>query len=225
MKQYLDFSDERNRVGCAYCGALATTVDHIPARTFLDKPYPSNLHTVQACEECNNASSRDEEYVAFVLRYLRLIEEDKQEELNEYISSERRKKNEDKLFELLSIDEFNKPYLHIDSSTISRVLKKYAEAHVYYELSERLSDMLLHIAYKFSNELNNEILERFEFVDECTLYPEIGSRLFQRIIETGNNEWVVVQPDRYRYLVIYDPDITVRIVINEMLYGEISWLS
>jgi len=225
MKQYLDFSDERNRTGCAYCGASATTVDHIPARAFLDKPYPSNLYTVKACEECNNSSSKDEEYLAFILRYLRLVEEEKLEDLDEYINSVRRRKNEDRLFEALRVNEFNELYLHIDSSAINRILKKYAEAHVCYELSERLPDMPLHIAYTFKNELNSDMLEKYRVVNKCTIYPEIGSRLFQRILETGNNDWIVVQPERYRYLVIYEPDITVRIIINEILCGEVSLLS
>jgi hypothetical protein len=81
MKQYIDYSDSRNRGKCAFCDELPNTIDHIPARTFLVKPYPENLHTVPACFEYNNISSIDEEYMAFVLRYLKLLENDNNMEI------------------------------------------------------------------------------------------------------------------------------------------------
>lgn len=52
--------DER----CRYCGrARATTADHTPPRALLRPPLPSNLKTVPACRECNQAFSFDEQTV------------------------------------------------------------------------------------------------------------------------------------------------------------------
>lgn len=47
---------------CAYCGAPATTKDHIPPKSLLAKPYPDNLITVPSCATCNNGASKDDEY-------------------------------------------------------------------------------------------------------------------------------------------------------------------
>ena len=60
MRQIKEFTDERLRGFCAYCGGPAETRDHVPPRVFLDKPYPSNLPVVSACRECNEDISMDE---------------------------------------------------------------------------------------------------------------------------------------------------------------------
>src|SRR5205823_1100030 len=45
---------------CVYCGALATTRDHVPpANLFFTKP--CNLITVPSCERCNRDASPDDE--------------------------------------------------------------------------------------------------------------------------------------------------------------------
>jgi hypothetical protein len=47
---------------CVYCGAIATTDDHIPPRCLYGKNKPSNLVTVPACEDCNQGASMDDQY-------------------------------------------------------------------------------------------------------------------------------------------------------------------
>lgn len=48
---------------CAYCGRTdELTKDHVPPKTIFGKPRPTDLITVVACRECNNANSMDEEY-------------------------------------------------------------------------------------------------------------------------------------------------------------------
>jgi len=53
---------------CSICGEReATTRDHIPPKSILVKPYPSNLITVQACAACNNgASAMDEKFRVYL---------------------------------------------------------------------------------------------------------------------------------------------------------------
>ena len=47
---------------CYSCGSIATTRDHIPPKSFFEKPLPDNLITVSACKNCNTGFSRDEEW-------------------------------------------------------------------------------------------------------------------------------------------------------------------
>ncbi|PWU12000.1 MAG: hypothetical protein C5B51_01605 [Terriglobia bacterium] len=59
----------RNRKGtCAYCGRQKKlTVDHVPAKLFLERPFPPNLLTVPACFGCNQSFIADDEYTRTVL--------------------------------------------------------------------------------------------------------------------------------------------------------------
>ena len=57
----------RKWVGCVYCGAQATTKDHVPPRCLLEKPFPPGLLTIPSCEECNGDFSKDEQYLQIVL--------------------------------------------------------------------------------------------------------------------------------------------------------------
>ena len=56
---------------CCYCGAWADTVDHVPSKVFMDKPYPENLPVVPCCKKCNREFSLDEEYVTVLLECVR----------------------------------------------------------------------------------------------------------------------------------------------------------
>ena len=48
---------------CIYCNrAVANTVDHIPPKLLLAKPYPDNLLTVPSCFECNSSFQKHDEY-------------------------------------------------------------------------------------------------------------------------------------------------------------------
>jgi len=52
---------------CVYCGADATTDDHIPPKTIFSNPRPSNLVTVRSCKSCNGGDSKDDEYFRDIL--------------------------------------------------------------------------------------------------------------------------------------------------------------
>lgn len=54
---------------CVYCGALATTRDHVPPRLLLERPFPPNLRTVPSCLDCNRGASKDEEYFLALIAY------------------------------------------------------------------------------------------------------------------------------------------------------------
>ena len=52
---------------CVYCSKAATTSDHTPPKCLLQRPLPSNLITLPACQECNTGFSFDEEVVRAIL--------------------------------------------------------------------------------------------------------------------------------------------------------------
>jgi len=52
---------------CAYCGAPATTRDHIPPVKLFPRPRSSDLITVPSCDPCNNSASDDDEYFVWAI--------------------------------------------------------------------------------------------------------------------------------------------------------------
>src|SRR2546427_8377223 len=53
---------------CIYCGTdKDLTVDHVPPKLLLMRPYPPNLITVPACETCNKSFQKDDEYTRTML--------------------------------------------------------------------------------------------------------------------------------------------------------------
>ncbi len=52
---------------CIYCNfAVADTVDHIPPKLLLAKPYPDNLLTVPSCLKCNSSFQNHDEYTRVI---------------------------------------------------------------------------------------------------------------------------------------------------------------
>ena len=58
----------KKRESCIYCGAdKDLTVDHVPPKLLLMRPYPQNLITVPACRKCNQSFQKDDEYTRTML--------------------------------------------------------------------------------------------------------------------------------------------------------------
>lgn len=57
----------RGQGACVYCGAMATSRDHVPPRFLLEKPLPRDLLTVPSCRACNHSFSLDEQYLQVVI--------------------------------------------------------------------------------------------------------------------------------------------------------------
>ena len=71
MLQRPEYGEGHPERMCCYCGDFADTVDHVPSKVFLEKPYPENLPVVPCCKKCNERFSLDEEYVAVLLECVR----------------------------------------------------------------------------------------------------------------------------------------------------------
>ena len=79
--------------------------------------------------------------------------------------------------------------------------------------------------------LSAEEISAFEQLADgkLDLWPEIGSRAFLRAFGKSpdqlplSRDWIVVQPDRYRYAVAETGGVIVRMVLSEYLACEVVW--
>jgi hypothetical protein len=122
MKAYTDFSDNRLRGGCAYCNRPADTRDHIPAKAFLCKPFPTNLQVVPSCKECNNVLSKDEAYLAYLIEYLKDISFDYQPKTATEKSSTHIEALEKRIIDSIVVDN-GIPMINLEHERITNVIK------------------------------------------------------------------------------------------------------
>ncbi len=57
----------KNQNICIFCGASATTRDHVPPKGIFPDPKPSDLVTVPACKSCNSKTKLDDEYFRWLV--------------------------------------------------------------------------------------------------------------------------------------------------------------
>jgi len=181
MRQLREFSDERLRGGCAYCGASPDTRDHVPSRVFLDEPYTCNLPVVPACRECNDSFSLYEEYLACLLGCVLAG------------STSPTDVSLEKIRRLLSgkpalasrLDETRDEVdgvtiFQVEEDRVRNVVLKLARGHVLHEFSEpgmeNPSELSLVPIPLFDPDSRNA----FECVTAPAVWPEVGSRAMQR---------------------------------------------
>jgi hypothetical protein len=100
--------------------------------------------------------------------------------------------------------------------------KKFAVAHLLYDLGEKVYAEPTHLSYKFVHQMTEDQLEFFSRKIDSKIYPEIGCRWMQRMV-LSENKWIIVQEDKYRYYIHVGNYKLVRIVIGEFLYCEVLW--
>jgi hypothetical protein len=229
MKHFTDYSDDRTRGMCIYCGGLPETREHVPPRVFLDKPYPPDLPIVEACSRCNNAYSMDEEYMACLIDCVisgtadsnALQRETTKKSLlhalglAERIARARRETDDGVIFD-------------VEHDRVMNVIKKVAAGHVLYELGSLFPLEKAEVNIAPFTSLDPESTSCFENlgVGELALWPEVGSRAIQRLLigdENYENGWIHVQRGRYRYSVTQNDVIETRIVFSEYLACSVRW--
>lgn len=222
MRHIKEFTDERIRGFCAYCGKLGETSDHVPPRIFLDKPYPSNLPVVSACRKCNIDVSMDEEYIACLLDCVISGSIEPTDIEREKIANilVRKPKLASRLKESSQVLLDNRTWFAIESDRIRKVVLKLAKGHAAFEWGEPRLEEPNSVLFIPLVQLKQEQIELFDSVLPTQFYPEVGSRGMQRVIEDGPC-WIVAQPQRYRYLTINST--IVRFVIREYLACEVVW--
>lgn len=238
MKQIFEFADERLKSSCIHCGRWIASVDsnkdHVPSKMLLERPFPANLPTIEICSDCNNSFSADEEYFAAFLGAVRAgtTNPDPEHFPNAYRilqgNPKLRKRIERAKFESQNPDGQTDIFWTPEWPRVENVVVKNARGHAYYELSEPISDKPDYFWAGPLESLKDSEREKFEGWTEFGRFmpwPEIGSRLFTRVIEGQDleNGWIIVQKGCYRYAVIQEGLAKVKMVIAEYIGAQVAW--
>lgn len=228
MRQYDDFSDERHKAFCPYCGRTTEprNREHVPSRVLLDEPYPENLPIIHPCKKCNSDFAKDEEYVACLIECarvgscdVRFIEREKIKDAMEHSP-----KMVARLEAALGrAGLWSTP--GEETARVATIVCKLAMGHVAFELGEPILNEPASISFIPRISLSPERLASFETPPAFSLLAEVGSRALQRQVQslTGTADWILVQPGRYRYLTCFSDIVMVRFVISEFLVCEVIW--
>lgn len=113
---------------CVFCGEKADTREHVVPRCLLDKPYPKDLPTVPSCRVCNNSFSEDEQYLMYLIDFLKSVEENQGEFIRAKVEKtyEHSSSLEDRMFESINVVEDDNVVFTIETTRVVRVLAKIA---------------------------------------------------------------------------------------------------
>lgn len=222
-KYHFVFADSRLLPDCVYCGEQVEDRDHIPAKVFLNEPYPENLDVLNSCRACNGNASKDEEYVACVLEVVKkgTLELDK---LRPKIA--RTLNYQTKLYERLKKDVVAQDPFEIkfDFDRFHNVFLKLAKGHAAHELNIFTFEEDCEIQWSPFNKMDRSQFEWFINPPKFELYPELGSRGMQRTFENEGIIWIEVQKDQYSYMAYVDwVGSHVRIHFSDYLAIYIFW--
>jgi hypothetical protein len=117
--------------------------------------------------------------------------------------------------------------VRLEEVRVERVMLKLARGHAAYEFGEPVLHEPSGLWVGSLAGMTEEERREFETVPETSLFPEIGSRAFLRVIAQGESGfapdgWRVVQEGRYRYLVCPSPFL-IRLVVGEYMAAEFWW--
>jgi hypothetical protein len=227
MKQLPSCGDRRAMAFCAFCGGDTATRDHCPSRVFLDSPYPENLPVVPACSTCNNSFSEDEEYLACLISCVLAgsTEPDvlPREKIRNILS--RKPALRARIEQSRSVSGGETTFCP-EHDRILAVITKLAQGHALHELHESVARPPDNIEYVSLSLMTDAQRVSFENAESCEVFPEVGSCAMQRLIvgaDLSPGEWLVVQPERYRYRAFLGNSIEVRIVLHEYLACRVCW--
>jgi hypothetical protein len=221
------YGDDREAIQfCVYCGGSTESFDHVPSKVFLDKPYPLNLQWVPACKECNKGFSLDEEYVACLVECLKtgsFKSEDVEREKIEKILK-RKPLLAERIYRACK-ETLNGKVFSKEMDRIEKIILKLARGHAAFELNRPILGKPQSIGIFPLSTIPSSTRKAFETPPNIDLLPEVGTRAFQRLIESGLEHyfWTIVQPGRYRYLTANGDGVLVRMVIIEYLACEVMW--
>lgn len=228
MRQIQTFTDDRLAAFCVYCGGPPDTRDHVPARVFLDEPYPTNLPIVGSCRRCNEGASSDEEYVACLL------------EVAACGSASPSDVHRPKIARKLSLQAAlarrvadsivtrgGEQWVSPEHPRVDQLLDKVARGLWAFETGEPTSGISSHVIACPLASLSSRELKTFENIEPPSLLPEVGSRMMIRVLDTRNqmitNDWQVVQPGRIAYAIDVRPSANVvKMVIRDYLAIEVE---
>lgn len=237
VRQQAPAADQRLESWCYSCGCFISiddrTIEHVPARVFLDRPFPENLATVDACQACNNGTSADELYVACLLEVMLAGTID-------YAVLERRRiaqalERRPELTTLLQdalAGTASAWWTEPTSQSLATVATKIARGHLMFDLADPRYDAPRSVhRFRLDKVLTAEAdaFEQWNNLPSAPprLLPEVGSRGLSRIFDEREDHqepnWITVQVDRYRYSYRVDRDPTIRFVLRGYFACEVAW--
>ena len=209
-----------------------TNRDHVPSKSLLIKPYPSDLAVTEICEPCNTSFSADEEYFgAFLSAVLSGSVEPAEQKLD--IGRRIFERNSALKCAVLAsrqveiLDGNEKIFWRPDFKRIENVLVKNARGHVYFENGEPPIDAPSLVKFQPLEQFSDaDKLEFFGVPGGLARWPEVGSRWMQRLVEDGDFDqdgFLVVQPGIYRFRLELRGGIAIHSIIHEYLAAIVSW--
>ena len=234
MKQFSDYSDTRNKGGCTHCGARLdpeqASRDHVPSKTLLDRPLPDNLPVLPTCRSCNASFAKDEEYLSVFLAAV--ITGSVELNPNRFASAAASINHSRSLRGRIARAQRNRVSTtgehevlwEPEIERVLRVILKNARGHLLYELGEPVTESPSRIWSCPIDLLTPDERDAFEETPLGAGWPEVGSRMMQRVAGLAplSDGWVEVQAGVYRYAVGEGPSL-VRTVIREYLATEVVW--
>lgn len=225
------YGDERSLNSCVYCGEQCPdTRDHVPSRVLLDEPYPDQLPVVPACALCNNGFSADERYLACLIDCVIAGSSDLETVSRPKI---RRILREDpalaaRLAAAKAVTQRGTEF-RVEDARVRNVVLKLARGHAAFELHDPETTEPSDIWVAPLCAISESERESFEngSATGLSLWPEVGSRSMQRLLtgdDLDESGWIIVQPNRYRYVAdVSDEGTVVRIVLSEYLGCKVCW--
>lgn len=219
MRQRREYGEGHLERMCYYCGSWADTVDHVPSKVLLDKPYPENLPVVPCCKKCNREFSLDEEFVAVLFECVRWQTFD----INEFKRDIVRKIVEHNPAILRTVKEtvhhLSDGHISInpENTRLNKVLTKLIAGHLRFE---GLDQLFLHdgldLTFYQDIHANRDFYRNFHTPIQSGLLPEVGSRALIALVENGRTGswWFDVQSKMYEYCVAPD-NSEVRIILQD----------
>lgn len=230
MHQFTCYGDSRNKGYCVHCGGPDETDDHVPSKVLLDEPFPTNLMVCPACFACNNKLSLDEEYLACLLECV--IAGDTSPSSIRRPKIARSLEHNDRLRRMLSAavsDVEGRRIWSVDNERVAAVLLKLARGHAAYEQNLPRIDPPSRLYFRPLETMTAADRDAFEGSNNGVVagWPEVGTRAMQRLLVVGSDvfkeDWLVIQPENYRFQVHADDGVRVRIVLREFLACEVAW--
>ncbi len=226
MEQVRPFVDERLGCFCYACNGAPATRDHVPAKVFLDEPFPDNLPIVGACRACNEGASIDEEYVACLLEVAACgFRNEPERPKIRRIFRER-----PAIVARLGRAMTPEGCIAVEHERVQQVITKLARGLWSYEIGEPTELMKAEVRFNPIATLSDDDLDAFLAISAPTIFPEVGSRLMIKVIEglgegQGFHPWQIVQPSRFSYAVDIGgggASARVKMIIRDVLAAEVD---
>lgn len=196
---------------CIYCGGHADSKDHVPPRSFLERPYPPNLLTVPSCKKCNRGFSLDEEYCLIAMS-LAGFSGSLLEKVREGGVVDRALAYSPGLDDLITqnreTDENGRGWLRPDLKRFANVLVKIARGLFFLRYGHRSNGRFGPAEVFHEHQVPAQIKALACGVPPVRFWPEVGTRALERAVRKSclaqdrEPNWERIQTDVFEYLFI-----------------------